>query len=303
VTPPRPQGRLSLPAAGSSAGGPRGAPSAGSLFTDRIDVFVAGASFLARVGIGLFSGVEVVGSLDAIPRRGPLIIAANHSSNADAVVISGWIQPHLGRRIHWLGKKEMLEWPIIGFFARRISIHPLERGAADVEAYRRALAILAEGHVLVVFPEGTRSPTGVLQRGREGLAALALRSGAPILPLGISGTHRLWPRGGWPRFAPRIRLAVGRPFTLADVLPPGLDPREAKRRGTEAVMRRIAVLLPPEQRGPYGESGPAGEPDGGGSGDGSDPGGGDRAEGADGLSGGADGLSGGADGLSGGAVG
>ena len=168
--------------------------------------------------------VGVEGPIERIPREGPLIIASNHLSNADGVIVGGWLTPALGRRIHWLGKREMLEWPILGTMARHGSVHPIDRGGADVEAFRLAQRILDEGHVLVVFPEGTRSTTGGLQEAKDGLALLALRSGAPILPVGVYGTDRFWPRG-------RICRAR-RPC------------RDAGRRGVQAVRRR------PRGRGP-----------------------------------------------------
>jgi 1-acyl-sn-glycerol-3-phosphate acyltransferase len=195
--------------------------------------------------------VNVEGPFDRIPREGPLIIASNHLSNADGVVIGGWLTPKLGRRIHWLGKREMVEWPILGRLARSGSVHPVDRGAADVDAFRLAQRILDEGHVLVVFPEGTRSTTGGLQEAKDGLALLALRSGAPILPVGVSGTDRFWPRGGFPRPGGRIGLRVGEAFRLSEVVPNGLDRKAAKRIATAAIMARIAELLPERHRGVY----------------------------------------------------
>src|SRR5438874_1625123 len=84
-------------------------------------------------------------------RSGPLIIAANHLSNADGIMVGGWLTPALGRRIHWLGKREFTEFPIVGRMARAGSVHPVDRDTADIEAFRLAQRILDEGHVLVVF--------------------------------------------------------------------------------------------------------------------------------------------------------
>ena len=129
------------------------------------------------------------------PRTGPLIIAANHASNLDVPIIGAWLIPRLGRRIHWLGKKELFDWPIIGWVAANGGVHPVDRGAADVEAFRLAQRILDQGHVLFVFPEGTRSPDGALQEARDGIALLALRTGAPVVPVGIAGSNGVWPKG------------------------------------------------------------------------------------------------------------
>lgn len=196
--------------------------------------------------------VRVRGALDQIPPDGPIILAANHASNLDPVVVGSWLIPRLGRRLQWLGKKEVFDWPILGFIATHGGVHPVDRSTADVEAFRLAGRILAQGHILFVFPEGTRSPDGALHEAHDGVAALALRSGAPIVPVGIAGSHRVWPRGQrLPRPGGRITLTVGAPFRLSDHLPPDVDRRAAKGLATTLLMRRIAELLPPDQQGVY----------------------------------------------------
>jgi 1-acyl-sn-glycerol-3-phosphate acyltransferase len=219
---------------------------------DHLTPFIRMMAFLARTALRCLTRVRIDGAIDRIPRDGPLIIASNHMSNADGVIVGGWLTPALGRRIHWLGKREFLEWPLIGRMARAGSVHPVDRATADVEAFRLAERILAEGHVLVVFPEGTRSPTGALQEAKDGLALLALRSGAPILPVAVTGTERFWPKGRFLRPGGRIGLNVGEAFRVADILPPTTDRRTAKRLATPAIMSRIAALLPPRYRGAYG---------------------------------------------------
>ena len=226
--------------------------------------FISGTALAARTVLRCLTRVRVEGPLDRIPKDGPLIIAANHLSNADGPVVGGWLTPALGRRIHWLGKREMFEWPLIGRAFRAGSVHPVDRGGADVEAFRTAERILEAGNVLLVFPEGTRSTTGGLARPRDGLALLALRTGAPILPVGVAGTDQLWPRGGWPHPGGRVVLRVGEAFTLAEALgSEAVDRRRAKALATDAIMRRIAALLPPRHRGVYAEETPSeagGEP-------------------------------------------
>ena len=219
---------------------------------DHITPFIRFVAFFARTIMRCLTRVTVDGAFDSIPREGPLIIASNHLSNADGVIVGGWLTPRLGRRIHWLGKREMLDWPIVGPMARAGSVHPVDRGAADVDAFRFAQRILDEGHVLVVFPEGTRSTTGGLQEAKDGLALLALRSGAPILPVGVSGTDRFWPRHSFPRPGGRVGLRVGEPFRLSDIVPEGVDRKTAKRLATHEIMTRIAAVLPERHRGVYG---------------------------------------------------
>jgi 1-acyl-sn-glycerol-3-phosphate acyltransferase len=220
---------------------------------DEIAPWMAAMAGAVRVGLAGLTRVRVEGAIDQIPRTGPVIVAANHSSNLDVPVLGSSLMPKLGRRLQWLGKRELFDWPVVGWIARNGGVHAIDRGAADVEAFRIATRILEEGHALFVFPEGTRSRDGTLGEGRDGVAVLALRTGAPIVPVGVSGSYERWPRGQkLPRPGGRVTVRVGSPFRLADVLPPDLDRRAAKTAATDAIMRRIAELLPERQRGPYG---------------------------------------------------
>ncbi len=214
-------------------------------------------AFGARAIARSVTRVRVEGAIDEIPDEGPVILAANHISNADAVILGAWLTKRLGRRIHWLGKKEMFDWPIVGWVFRNGGVHPVDRSSADVDAFRLAERVLEEGHVLMIFPEGTRSPTGELQKPKDGLAMIALRSGAQIVPIGISNTDRVWPKGRLlPRPGGHATMRIGHPFRPADELPEGLDRKTAKAAATDLIMRRIAAELPPRHRGAYGDATP-----------------------------------------------
>jgi 1-acyl-sn-glycerol-3-phosphate acyltransferase len=238
-----------------TSGGERATASPDDLpLEDHLTPMITGLALAARFIARSITRVRIEGALDEIPREGPVILAANHISNADAVILGAWLTKSLGRRIHWLGKKEMFEWPVVGYVARNGGIHPVDRGAADVDAFRTAERVLREGHILMIFPEGTRSPTGELQKPKDGLAMLALRTGAPIVPIGISNTDRVWPKGKLlPRPGRHASMRVGHAFRLADELPAGLDRKSAKTAATDLIMRRIAALLDPRHRGPYGD--------------------------------------------------
>lgn len=212
-----------------------------------------GLAALSRVALAGLTRIRLEGAVEEVPRDGPVIVAANHASNLDPVVLGAHLLPRIGRRFQWLGKRELFDWPVVGWMARNGGVHAVDRGAADVEAYRLAKRILDEGHVLFVFPEGTRSADGALQRARDGVAVLALRTGAPIVPVGIAGSSARWPRGQkLPHPGGRVTVRVGPPFRLEDVLPGGLDRKAATPMATDAIMRRIAALLPAAQRGVYG---------------------------------------------------
>ncbi|HEY4188982.1 MAG TPA: (d)CMP kinase [Candidatus Limnocylindrales bacterium] len=214
----------------------------------------------SRIGARAFANVRIEG-LENIPRAGALILALNHVSNADSFVTGSWITPALKqRRIHWLGKKELFDWPGFGWLAARGGVHPVDRDSADIEAFRLATRILEAGYVLLIFPEGTRSPNGELQEAKDGLAMLALRTGAVIVPIGINDSDRVWPRGSKiPLPIPRrtVTVRVGTPFHVADLVPAGSDRRTAKAIATKAIMGRIAALLDPRQRGVYADAVPS----------------------------------------------
>jgi CMP/dCMP kinase len=216
-----------------------------------------GVAVLARVLGRLLADTRVEG-LENVPRRGPVLLALNHISNLDPIYGGAWLNEAIGkRRIHWLGKRELFDWPVFGWMCAHGGVHPVERGTADVEAFRLATRILDKGYVLLVFPEGTRSPTGELQEAKDGLAMLAMRTGARIVPVGISNTDAIWPKGRKiPMPFPRrtVTVRVGASFLVEDVIPPGADRKASKTVATTAIMGRIAELLDPRHRGFYAEA-------------------------------------------------
>jgi cytidylate kinase len=198
---------------------------------------------------------RVEGDLASLPKSGPMIMAANHASSADPVLIGAFLNQVLGRPLNWLGKRELIEFPLTGWAFRIAGIHPVDREAADLEAFRTAMRILEAGQTLAVFPEGTRSKDGALQQVREGVGMLALRSGAPVLPVAVIDSDILWPRGQLlPHYGKRVTVRYGTPFVVADELAAAGGPtkgRQATEAATRLIMGRIAELLPPRQRGVY----------------------------------------------------
>jgi 1-acyl-sn-glycerol-3-phosphate acyltransferase len=205
-------------------------------------------ALLCRVGLRSIARVRVEG-LELLPDDGPVIIASNHISNADPPFIGGWLAPRLGRRPTFLAKAVLFKGPI-GVLIRSLGAEPVKAGGSDIDAYRIAKGILDRGGVMAILPEGTRSYDGVMGTPRPGVSLLATRTGALVVPVGISGTDALLQRGRrLPRIGTRITLRVGRPFHLA--IPPGGDRRATLAEADTEMMRRIAALVEPRHRGSW----------------------------------------------------
>ena len=201
---------------------------------------------LCRLGLQAIGRVRVEG-LEDLPTEGPLIVAANHMSNADPPFIGGWLSPALDRRPTFLAKEALFQGPL-GVLIRSLGAEPVKAGGNDIGAYRTAKGILDKGGVVAILPEGTRSFDGVMTDPKPGVSMLATRTGTPVLPVGISGTDELIGREQvLPNIGSRIILRVGRPFTLS--IPKGAHRRAALAAADEEMMRRIAALVEPRHRG------------------------------------------------------
>jgi 1-acyl-sn-glycerol-3-phosphate acyltransferase len=179
-----------------------------------------------------------------VPVQGPLLVISNHINLADPPLIA----ISLRRITIIMAKEELFHSRFLGYFVSRFGSFPVHRGQMDREALRQADQVLARGWALVMFPEGTRSPEAKLQPAFPGVALLAIRSGAPILPVGISGSENIKGAIWWLR-RPRITVNIGTPFHLPPIN--GRVSREELIRHTDLMMRRIAELLPAEYRGDY----------------------------------------------------
>lgn len=188
----------------------------------------------------LLGRVKVFGR-EHIPPSGALIVVCNHLSHFDPPILAGAIRC---RQVYFMAKEELFQVPLLGAFLRSIGTFPVKRGVADRAALRRALETLSAGRTLGMFPEGHRSETGRLQPGEEGVGLIALRSRAPLLPVGIAGSNRVLPAHSVvPHFA-TVTVRIGRPFTLEDLY--GRSDREAIAEATRRIMAAIQELLPPE---------------------------------------------------------
>jgi putative phosphoserine phosphatase / 1-acylglycerol-3-phosphate O-acyltransferase len=194
-----------------------------------------------------YARFDIAGT-ENIPNEGPAIVVANHRSYFDAVAVNTAVA-RTGRPLRFLGKKEVFDAPVVGQLARAMGGIRVDRGTGSDEPLLEAARALAAGELVAMMPQGTiprgRAFYDPELKGRWGAARLAAKSGAPLVPVGLWGTEKVWPRSArLPNVLnvtspPRITIRVGRPFTVD-----GADVDVDTRR----IMGKIMELLPPEAR-------------------------------------------------------
>ncbi|HEX8135578.1 MAG TPA: lysophospholipid acyltransferase family protein [Actinomycetes bacterium] len=207
--------------------GARGAPAARS--HDRV-YQAAGVVIKPLMRTWFRMRVEGAGHL---PPSGPVILAANHRSNMDPVLLGAAVK----RPVAYMAKVELFVWPL-GWILRLIGQFPVQRGGIDREALRRTSAVLARGGVLGLFPEGTRGD-GSFASVHPGLAYIVLRERCPVLPVAIFGTERVRRRFGWLPFAAPVRIVLGPPIDL----PAATADRSSRRTATQALQRQLQAFV------------------------------------------------------------
>jgi len=200
---------------------------------------------IKHIGFRLLAKYEGVEGLENFPAEGSVIVMINHIALIDPAVVLG----SLPRNVVPMAKIEVYRYPVFGYFAKLWQVIPVRRQEFDRQAIRRALGVLRAGECLLVAPEGTRGPS--LQKGKEGVAYLGLKSGAPIIPVAVTGSK------GFPTFNPLRWLRtgafvkVGRAFRFRTG--DGRLDHEPLRLMTDEAMYVLAELLPENHRGVYSD--------------------------------------------------
>jgi len=198
---------------------------------------------LVRLMVRLLTRVQVSGT-ENTPQQGPVLVVSNHLGDADLVLGLAFS----ARPLDALTKADLYDIPVLGWLMEIYGVIWVHRGQPDRRALRAVLQGLAEGRMIAIAPEGRESVTGQLEEGTHGAAYLALKSGAPILPVTFIGTENRLVYNNVKRLRrAKISLTVGKPFHLQ----PGDDWRRAVVQGTEQIMLTLAGQLPPEYRGVY----------------------------------------------------
>ncbi len=210
----------------------------------------------------LFQGfIKKVEGLENIPKKGPFILAANHASALDPLVLDAVIIPKINKKVHFLTKK-VGKWHYYltkqksGDFywlgdlicERWAGCIPLElTDEGKKKALTKALDLLCNGEIVGIFPEGKRSDDGKLLQGRTGVARLALwmdslRKPVPVIPIGIKNTDKVWSRyERFPKFKKEIEITIGKPLCYDRYFDVKIT-RKLLRKLTDDIMKEIAKL-------------------------------------------------------------
>ena len=201
---------------------------------------------LRVVALPLLARVDSVEGLENVPAQGNAIIMINHISFIDPFIVAN----PLPRNLVAMAKVEVYDYPLVGIIPKLWGVIPVRRGEADRRAVQRALEVLRAGEIILVAPEGTRGPA--LRQGLEGVAYLASRSGAPVVPVAVNNTD------GFPalRFTKRWKqtggqIRYGRPFRYHAHL--HRAKAQILRQMTDEAMYVLAAMLPENRRGFYAD--------------------------------------------------
>jgi 1-acyl-sn-glycerol-3-phosphate acyltransferase len=198
-----------------------------------------------RIAFRILARFDRVEGLEYFPLKGPAILMINHIAFIDPIVVLACMP----RNIVPMAKEEVYRIPVWGIFPRIWHVIPVRRGEVDRRALRMALEVLSASEVILVAPEGTRGPC--LKRGKVGVAYLASRSGAPVIPVAVEGTK------GFPSINPaRWRqpgavIRLGRPFHFRSVS--DRPKRDELRKMTDEAMYVLSGMLPEARRGEYAD--------------------------------------------------
>ncbi len=201
---------------------------------------------LRVIGLPLLARVDSVEGVDNVPTEGSAIIMINHISFIDPFVVANPLQ----RNLVALAKVEVYNYPVVGIIPKLLGVIPVKRNEVDRQAVQSCLEVLRADEMILLAPEGTRGPA--LRQGLEGVAYLASRSGAPVVPVAIDGTD------GFPalRFTKRWRqpggrVRFGRPFRYHPELHRAKT--QTLRQMTDEAMYMLAAMLPEYRRGYYAD--------------------------------------------------
>lgn len=185
---------------------------------------------------------EVAGS-ENFPLDGPFLIASNHASHLDPPLVGC----HVPRQMRFFARKSLWNNKLLGWWMNRVETIPVERDSGDIGAIKRVLQALGENRAIVLFPEGTRSLDGQLQKPKPGVGLMACKTGVPVVPCRIYGSFEAFGKGSAiPRLGSPISIVFGPPIAASEYDDPSLG-KARYETAAQRIMDRIAAIpAPPE---------------------------------------------------------
>ncbi len=189
--------------------------------------------------VGLW--IKKINGLENIPKSRNFIVSANHESYLDHLILSSIIVTYLGKKIHYLAKKEHFETFFQRIWHNHTGAIPIDRKAGGKEALKIAMQYLKNGEVIGIYPEGTRTLNGKLQRAKTGIARLTLAAKVPVLPVGLIGTFEIMPKGQHYPKLKRATVNIGK-LMYFDEYYGKENNKKVVRLVTTKIMKEIAKL-------------------------------------------------------------
>lgn len=176
-------------------------------------------------------------AIGGIPLQGGILVAANHASFADIPLLGCGVRRHLW----FMGRHDLFPIPVLNRILQTLGWIPLRQGRLDRNAFGKAVSLIQDGKAVVIFPEGSRTLDGNLQKGKPGVGVIVAQTGCPVVPAYIRGTYEVLPVGAfWPRFR-RVTVTYGRPVDFrADAA--RFEGKKFYQHVSRTVMAKIAEL-------------------------------------------------------------
>ncbi len=175
---------------------------------------------------------------ERIPRAGGCLIASNHASYLDPPLVGTTVKK---RVVHFMARDTLFRFPLMRWFYENIGTISIDRTRGDLSALKRAIQVMKAGHVVCLFPEGTRTLDGRLQEPKAGVGFLIAKAGVPVIPVYIQGSYQAYPKGASWMKPVKIRVIYGEPVNPAELLGPDPKKPDYEQIGRE-IMKRIALL-------------------------------------------------------------
>ena len=196
----------------------------------------------------LVGGLFTLAGLENVPRNGALLICPNHAGTVDPPLVPAFTPRH---DVWSLAKSEYFRNASLAWLFRWYQSFPVVRHTADRAALKRSFDLLNDGQALLIYPEGTRTPEGVLRTPEPGAGFIAQKSQCAVVPVALTGTRGVMPKGAkLPRRA-RASMTFGKPFRVASKRADGT--KVSHQEASDAIMVHIAELLPQEMRGAFSD--------------------------------------------------